>query len=137
MSSSKPHMKRASFTLPPEVIDQLAYVSSQLGASKSSIVGEVLSEALGPLSELLRGLAGDGPADPSETLRRLRGASGEVIRERLDGLRDVMDSIDDPDAFELAPSDDRPAGCSCDYTTGERVASPKGCLVHGRGSAKG
>ena len=137
MSPPKPHMKRASFTLPPEVVDQLAYVSSQLGVSKSSIVGEILSEALGPLSQLLRVATTDTSSDPSETLLRLRGASGELIRERLDDLREVMSSIGDPDSFELTPCDDRPAGCSCDYSTGERVPSPKGCIVHGRGGSKG
>lgn len=123
-------MKRASFTLPPEVLDQLAYVSSRLGVSKSSIVGDVLAQSLGPLSELIRALPEGADADAGEAVRRLRGASGEVIRERLDHLRDVLDSISDTDSFELTPCDDRPAGCSCDYSSGERVAPPHGCIVH-------
>jgi len=125
------NMKRASFTLSPEVVDNLAYVSRRMGVTKSSIVSQVLSEALGPLSELLRSIPEDAtPADANAALMRFRGASGDVIRDRLDSLRDTMDSID-PDAFELTPCDDRPAGCSCDYSSGERVPPSSGCFVHG------
>lgn len=124
-------MVRTSFTLPPEVVEQISFVSTRLGATKSAIVGQVLSEALGPLSALLQAIPADATADPEETLLRLRGASGELIRGRLDNLRDVMDSLGDPDTFELTPCDDRPAGCSCDYSTGERVPPSRGCLVHG------
>lgn len=125
------NMKRASFTLPPEVVDNLDYVSRRMGVTKSSIVSEVLSEALGPLSALLRSIPPDATAgDADAALKRFRGASGEVIRGRLDELRDAMDSIDS-DAFELTPCEDRPAGCSCDYSTGERIPPAAGCFVHG------
>lgn len=125
------NMQRASFTLPPEVVANLDYVSRRMGVTKSSIVSEVLSEALGPISTLLRSIPSDaGPEDATAALMRFRGASGEVIRGRLDALRDAMDSID-PDAFELTPSEDRPAGCSCDYSSGERVLPASGCFVHG------
>lgn len=125
------HMKRASFTLPPEVLQDLAYVASRLGSSKSAIVAEVLGSTLGPLTELLRVVPDESALPPEETVRRLRGASGALIRERLDHLRDVVESLDDPDGFELTPCDDRPAGCSCDYSSGERVPPARGCLVHG------
>lgn len=125
---------RASFTLPPEVVAQLNNVSRRLGATNSSIVSEVLSEVLGPLSSLLDAIP-EGSIAPgdSDAVMRFRGASGDVIRDRLNTLRDVMAQLD-PDAFELAPCADRPAGCSCDYETGERIAPPGGCLVHGRGA---
>lgn len=130
------HMRRASFSLPPDVLDQLDYVSRRLGASKSSVVAEVLGEVLGPLSGVLRALPEDadalGSSDASASLLRFRGASGEVIRDRLNAARDAADAIN-PDAFELTPCEDRPAGCSCDYSTGERVPPRGGCLVHGEG----
>lgn|SRR5690554_8086270 len=124
---------RASFTLPPTVVHDLDYVSRRLGATKSSIVSQLLSEALGPLATLLRAIPeGVSPADATDVVMRFRGASGEVIRERLNSLRDTMDQLD-PDAFELTPCDDRPAGCSCDYASGERVPPRAGCFVHGKG----
>lgn len=125
------NMQRASFTLPPEVVSNLTYVSRRMGVTKSSIVSEVLSEALGPLSTLLRSIPEDATSDDAAAaLMRFRGASGDVIRGRLDALRDAMDSID-PDAFELTPCEDRPAGCSCDFSSGERIAPSSGCFVHG------
>lgn len=130
------NMKRASFTLPPSVVDDLDYISRRMGATKSFVVSEVLGEALGPLSALLRSIPENATAaDANAALMRFRGASGDVIRGRLDALRDTMDSID-PDAFELSPCEDRPAGCSCDYSTGERVPPASGCFVHGDGGAK-
>lgn len=128
-------MQRASFTLPPEVVERLGYVSRRLGATKSSIVAEVLTEVLGPLSELLKTIPEGGLAEASpDALMRFRGASGDVIRERLNSIRDYADALD-PDAFQLEQYDDcadRPAGCSCDYSTGERIPPRSGCLVHGR-----
>lgn len=128
-----PNMKRASFTLPPAVVDDLDYVSRRIGVTKSSIVSDVLSEALGPLSALLRSIPEDATAeDASAALMRFRGASSDVIRGRLDALRDAMDSLD-PESFELTPCEDRPAGCSCDYSSGKRVPPASGCFVHGLG----
>lgn len=122
---------RASFTLPPDVVRELDYVSRRLGATKSSVVSEVLAEVLGPLSELLRAMPeGASPSGDSDALLRFRGASGDVIRGRLNALRDLMADID-PESFELVPCADRPAGCSCDYSSGERVPPRGGCLVHG------
>lgn len=122
---------RASFTLPPEVVRELDYVSRRLGATKSSIVSEVLSEALGPLSELLRAVPeGSTVSDADGSLMRFRGVSGDIIRDRLNSLRDLLSDID-PDSFELVPCADRPAGCSCDYSSGQRVPPRGGCLVHG------
>lgn len=128
-----PNMKRASFTLPPEVIQQLDFISNRLGVSKSSIVGDFLSKGLGPICELLRAMPQDSSAPPADVVRRLRGASGEQIRGELDHLRDVFDSLEDPSDFQLTPCEDRPSGCSCEFSSGERVAPARGCLVHGRG----
>lgn len=127
-----PNMKRVSFTLPPNVVDELDYISRTLGVSKSSIVGELLGKGLLPLAEILRALATDTTPCSVDVVRRLRGASADQIRGELDHLREVFDSIEDPSDFELDPCYDRPAGCSCDYSSGERIAPRAGCLVHYR-----
>lgn len=127
------NMKRVSFTLPPEVVQNLNYISQRLGVSKSSVVGDLLGKGLSPLAELLRVMPADNSAPSDDVIRRLRGASGEHIRGQLDHLREVFDELEDPSTFELTPCEDRPAGCSCDFSSGERVAPARGCLVHGRG----
>lgn len=129
------NMKRVSFTLPPEVVHELDFISHRLGVSKSSIVGDFLSKGLSPLAEVLKAMPADSSDPPADVVRRLRGASGEQIRGQLDHLRDVFESLDDPSEFALTPCDDRPSGCSCDFSTGERIPPSNGCLVHGRGDA--
>lgn len=121
--------KRVSLSLTPEVHAALTETSSLMGVSRSSLVNEMLSEGLPTLSEFLRAVHGAAAGDAAI---RLRGASAGAIRQRLNALRDAVDELD-PDAFELSPCDDRPAGCSCDYSSGERVAPAAGCLVHERG----
>ena len=121
--------KRVSLSLTPDVHDALNDVSHLLGVSRSSLVNELLSELLPTMSGLLHHLH-DG--DSSEAAMRLRGASASVIRDKLNVLRDAMQDLD-PDSFELVPCADRPAGCSCDYSSGLRVPPRGGCLVHGSG----
>ena len=129
-----PNHRRVTLSLRPNVADDLDYVASRLGISRSALASETLAESLGPLRQLLSALPAEG-ASPEEVSRRMRGASHDIIRDRLNHLRDVLGAIDDPDSFELTPCDDRPAGCSCDYSSGERVAPPGGCLVHGHRGA--
>jgi len=123
--------RRVTLSLRPHVAEYLDYVSSRLGISRSALASEVLSEALSPIRDLLVALPDDlAGAAPGDVAKRMRGASAPLIQERLDLLRNVLNSIEDPDAFELTPCDDRPAGCSCDYSSGERVPPAAGCLVH-------
>ncbi|WP_447530566.1 hypothetical protein [Vreelandella sp. TE19] len=126
------NMKRVSFTLPPEVVQHLNFISHRLGVSKSSVVGDMLGKGLSPLVELLRAMPDQNTAPSDDVIRRVRGASSEQIRDQLNHLREVFDSLDDPSDFELSPCADRPAGCNCDYSTGERLAPSRGCIVHGR-----
>lgn len=120
-------MRRTSLTLPPAVIDDLDYIASRSRASRSAVASEILSEALPTLVSLLRSIP-DSP-EPGDALR-FRGQSAELIRERLDNLRDMSDDLLSPSRLPLDPCGDRPAGCSCDYSSGERVAPSEGCLVH-------
>ena len=83
-------MSRVSFTLPPQVVEDLAFISDRLGVSRSSIIGDILGE---PLSDL-RSLLEQVPAKPTEgDVLRLRGKSEEVITQRLSELRGVMDGV--------------------------------------------
>ena len=117
--------KRVTLSLTTETAASLDYIAHKLGASRSAIASDLLSEAVKDLIQIVRYLPAEGSSD---TPLRARGASAELIRDRLDALRDA--SIPDPDNFELDPCSDRPAGCSCSYHTGERVPPRGGCLVH-------
>jgi hypothetical protein len=124
--------KRVTLSLSPDVAAELDRVSQLMGISRSALVSEVLSESLPALSAFLRNFAqSPTPSTGSEASLRLRGASADLIRSQLDQLRDAVESVD-PSGFALTPCSDRPAGCSCDYSTGERVPPARGCLVHGR-----
>lgn len=93
---------RTSFSLPPEIVRQLDYVSGRMGVTRSALVADVLGDALGPLCELLRSMPDDPPAPGSDAALRARGASEDVIRGRLEALREVVGELD-PDRFELRP----------------------------------
>lgn len=117
--------KRVTLSLSPETAASLDFIAHKLGASRSAIASDLLAEAVKPLAQLVRVLPEESGPDGA---LRMRGASADLIRDRLDHLRDLASA--DSDDFTLTPCSDRPAGCSCDYSTGERIPPKGGCLVH-------
>lgn len=98
---------RVSLSLPPAVADDLDHVASLLGVSRSSFAALVLEDALRTLTPAAEYYAASAPGKPSPLEevfqgRRLRGSSGQTLRDAFRELRRVADSID-PDAFELTP----------------------------------
>ena len=98
---------RVSLSLPPSVAEDLDYVSSLLGVSRSSFAALVLEDVLQTLVPAAEYYAASAPGKPSPLEeafqgRRLRGVSGEALRDAYRQLRRVADSID-PEAFELTP----------------------------------
>lgn len=85
-----PKMVRTSFTLPPDVNDDLSYVAKRLGVTRSALVTDLLREALGIVTPSLRGL----PEEPTERdVLRYRGESERVIDERLESARRLRDDL--------------------------------------------
>lgn len=121
--------KRVTLSLSAETATALDYIAAKLGASRSAIASDLLSESVKDLVQIVRYLPVDGSSEDGAL--RMRGASADIIRDRLNALRDSL--VSDPDSFQLSPCDDRPAGCSCDFSSGERVPPAGGCLVHGKG----
>ncbi len=101
---------RVSLSLPPSVVEDLDYVSSLVGVSRSSFAALMLEDLLRSLVPAAEYYAASSPGEPSplsQTFqgRRLRGESVEGLRDAYRQLRRVADSID-PDAFELtSPAD--------------------------------
>lgn len=72
--------RKITISLPPSVCSDLDSVSARLGVSRSSVVSQILGPALADVARLLTVL----PLSPKpEDVLRLRGASEELIRERL------------------------------------------------------
>lgn len=85
-----PDMKRVSFTLPPEVVDDLAYTARRLGVSRSALVADLLQQTLSVVTPTLREL----PEEPSERdVLRYRGDSKRVIDERLEVAQRLRDDL--------------------------------------------
>jgi len=109
------HAKKISMSLPSALLDDLQYLSGRLGVSRSALMSEILGEAVPTLAELFRTVPED--ASPDEA-RRLRGASVEIVRERLAEAQKLAEQL----SAELA-------GCTCTITAHERQEN-RMCPVH-------
>lgn len=77
---SQPRMQRASFSLPPDLIEDLNYLCRRLGITKSALVSQLMAV---PLRDL-RGMIEQVPENPTEQdALRFRGASRELIQKRI------------------------------------------------------
>lgn len=86
----KRNLKKISVTLPPDVVDDLDYVSGRLGVSRSALIGQILPDGLG----VMRGLLVDVPENPTpEDIIQFRGSSVDQIRSRIDHLKGMADDI--------------------------------------------
>lgn len=77
-------LSKISITLEPELLDDLAYLVDRTGVSRSAIISSLLAETVPPMRKLLEQV----PINPSPSdVVRFRGASADIIRERLESLR--------------------------------------------------
>jgi hypothetical protein len=77
-------------TIPVELIDELDLISSTLNVSRSSLVTEILQEAVKPLAEVINlsiAMVEDTSGTDAATLRR----NPQKVREYLDALRQAVD----------------------------------------------
>jgi len=81
-------LKRTSLTLDSCLIDDLDYVASRMGVSRSALLSNIAGAAAKDLRTLLEGV----PMAPTEVdTKRFKGASIELVRERLETLEDMQD----------------------------------------------
>ena len=82
---------RCSFTLPPQMIADLAFLSDRMRVSRSAILAELTADPLHDLRVMVEKL----PPDPSpEQMLRFRGESERVVKDRLSALDRVMKGDD-------------------------------------------
>jgi len=79
-------LKRTSLTLDENLIIDLDYVGKRLGVSRSALLSNLASQAVSDLRALLEEM----PEDPNERdVKRFKGASIDLINERLQGLEEI------------------------------------------------
>jgi len=79
-------LKRTSLTLDENLIVDLDYVGKRLGVSRSALLSNLASQAVSDLRALLEEM----PEDPNERdVKRFKGASIDLINERLQGLEEI------------------------------------------------
>lgn len=101
-------IRRRTFSLQTEVDDDLTVLHRKMGIAKSALVNELLAEPVAVLRSLVDQLP-DIPTD--EDMRRLRGDSIEVVRERLaaSGInlsRENIAGFMDAEGFDLEMQED-------------------------------
>jgi len=83
-------MSKISVSLPSEIVDDLDYLSSRIGVSRSALIGQLMSESVPEVRRLLE-LVPPNPT-PAELLR-MRGQSEDAIRQRLQSLKGMTDDL--------------------------------------------
>lgn len=85
-------MVRVSFTVPPQIRQDLDYLADRLGVTKSALVSELLAPALSDLRSLMELV----PKNPTpEDVLRARGESNKLISQRLRNLRRIEGDLFD------------------------------------------
>lgn len=85
-------MVRMTFTVPPSIRQNLDYLSTRMGVTKSALVSELLTTPLGDLRDLMEMV----PENPTEAdLLRARGKSNQLIAARLRSLRSIEGDLFD------------------------------------------
>jgi len=81
-------LARTSFTLPPDMLRDLDYVSGRLGVSRSAFLASIAAPALSDVRALLEEMPGL-PESPDAL--RFRGESIALVRMRLKSLEQMME----------------------------------------------
>lgn len=86
-------LARTSFTVDPQLLDDLNFLSSRMGITKSAIVNHILGGAVSDLRRLVESV----PPNPThEDVLRLRGRSMEVIEDRLHQYQNLESGLFPP-----------------------------------------
>lgn len=81
---------KISVSLPTALVEDLDFLATRTGVSRSALISGLLSEAASEVRKILE-LIPPNPT-PSEMLR-MRGQSEEAIRTRLESLKGMTDDL--------------------------------------------
>jgi len=87
-------MARTSMSLPDGVLSDLKYLSGRMGMSKSALMTEILGDALSDLRVLFETLPDEPSKVTEKNLIRFRGASAQLVKDRIQQARDLADGDD-------------------------------------------
>lgn len=83
-------MVRMTFTLPPQLREDISYLAGRLGVTRSALVGQLMGESMADLRRLVEQIP-DNPSDVD--IRRFRGSSEELVSQRVGSLRRMGDDL--------------------------------------------
>lgn len=82
--------QKISVSLPAELVENLDYLSSRMGVSRSAIIAEALTESMADAARLIA-LIPPNPT-PADVLR-MRGESEDLVRQRLASLNGLTGDL--------------------------------------------
>lgn len=83
-------LQRTTFTVPDDLVRDLAYLSKRVGVSRSALVSSLLTQPVHDLRHLVEQI----PESPTPAdVRRLRGESEKIVHERLEALKGLEDDL--------------------------------------------
>ena len=85
----KGHVK-ISISVPVSMREDLEFIAAKMGVSKSALLTSLSAEPLSDLAKLIS-LVPDNPTQ--EQILRLRGASVDLIEQRMESLRKLDDDL--------------------------------------------
>lgn len=83
-------MKKVTFSVPVEIVDDLSVISKRIGVSRSALLSELLSTPLHEMRELVEGI----PENPEEVdIVRFKGKSEKVVKQRMQELEELSNDL--------------------------------------------
>lgn len=83
-------MAKVAMSLPQSLVDDLNYIVSRIGVSRSALVSELMSEPVAHMRQILSVV----PPNPTPAdLLRMRGESEAFVRERIAGATRLADDL--------------------------------------------
>lgn len=77
---------RITVSLPDDLVDDLDFIASRFGISRSGVVAGFLREVAPPTREIAALMPPEGSAISEADVMRFRGASAEVISKKIAAL---------------------------------------------------
>jgi len=86
----KPRMAKVAMSLPRGLVDDLDYLVTRLGVSRSALASELLSDSVAEMRRILSVI----PPNPTPAdLLRMRGESEAFVRQRIANATRLTDDL--------------------------------------------